>query len=339
MMIDMMDAKVNKITRALKKVVFEGRHCSLSSLCPQASTMTSASTAVPLTTHNLQQEDRSRLIRSTRKIQEVVGETPHFVDVAPFTLPPPPSSRTPKRSRHRFTPDTPVPASPGPPGPTSDARPLLYIRVPDIPPPGRAPVTPAPSPTLTVVLNLRHAAKDEASRRRKMAKLFRTLGTNVPPELVFPPTSPKDRRARRLTARTLMSDRADTESVTGVHIERWRSTVSVTARAERKRTSAKADSISHGWVWVGKPEEIPPNVRVRVRPRSRAHSGLPTDWVEVERPGVNADIVEESRMIPQSTLSRFHGIHREEEGWSGEWVGAVSNMDDVVRSLRHLRVK
>jgi hypothetical protein len=32
-------------------------------------------------------------------------------------------------------------------------------------------------------------------------------------------------------------------------------------------------------------------------------------------------------------------LQREEDGWTGEWVGAVGNMDDVMRSLRGLKVK
>lgn len=295
--------------------------------------MSSAPTPVPLTTHNLPQEDRSRLIRSTRKIQKVVGETPHFVDFPPLRS----SSRTKKRSRYRYTPDVPLPAPTAPLDPSSDARPLLYIRVPDAPPPEPAPVSPAPSPTLTVALNLRNAAgyvvKDDAARRRKMAKLFRTLGVPVPPELVFPPTSSKERRARRLTARTVMSDRA--ESITGGRIERWRSGVSTTPPKERK---PKVDSISHGWVWVGRAAEIPADVRVRVRPGSR----LPPDWVSVDKPGdigvddePQGDIVEE----PRTAVSAVRAMHRREEGWSGEWKGAVRNMDDVVRSLRDLKAK
>ncbi|KAJ7496295.1 hypothetical protein B0H11DRAFT_858746 [Mycena galericulata] len=296
--------------------------------------------SIPLTTHNhLPQEDRSRLIQSTRKIREVLGETPHFVDLSISPPPPPPPHqplRSKKRSRHRYTPEAPpVPAAAPPPEPKG--RPLLYIRVPDAPPPEHGPPTPGPpSPTLTVAMNLRNAAgyvvKDDAARRRKMAKLFRTLGVNVPTELVFPPPSAKERLARRISTRTMMSDHAESiRSVDGRRIERWRSGVAPTSPVRRRKSrtpsvKSKAESISHGWVWVGRPEEIPPHVRVRMRPG--AH--LPADWDLVEK----SDIVEE----PRTSVSTLRALHRREETWSGEWEGAV-NMDHVVKSLRGLKVK
>ncbi|KAJ6546061.1 hypothetical protein DFH09DRAFT_1171899 [Mycena vulgaris] len=279
---------------------------------PCSPPIVSMSNRVPLTTHNLPSQDRARLIRSIRKIEEVVGETPYFVDVSSF---PPPqehasSKKRLKRLRVKHAPGTSAPPSPVAP----DARPVLYIRVPDSPPPEHGPVTPAPSPTLTVALNLRYATvNDDTARRRKMAKLSRTLGPNVPQELVFPPPSTDDvRRLRRLTARTVNSDRMSrVESLASSKTSRRRSGASGTARRH-----SKADSISHGWVWVGRREDIPSDILARVQP----DSGLPSDWA--------------SAPIPT-----FRAMYRKEEGWSGEWAGTVRNMDDVVHQLRGLRVK
>jgi hypothetical protein len=154
-----------------------------------------------------------------------------------------------------------------------------------------------------------------------MAKLSRTLGVNVPTELVFPPENTNDRRYRRLTMRTVKTDR--------------------TSRVEPKRRSgasasrsglipSDSDPISHGWVWVGKRDEIPPDVRERIQ-RPRVDSGLPFDWVSVGRLG---ELPEEDQ-----TVDTVRGMRRKEMGWSGEWAGSVQNMDQVVQRLRGLRVK
>ncbi|KAJ7895368.1 hypothetical protein B0H13DRAFT_2338861 [Mycena leptocephala] len=185
------------------------------------------------------------------------------------------------------------------PPPASDARPLLFIHVPDSPPADRVLPTPAPSPTLTVTLKLRHAiTRDDAARRRKMAKLSRTLGVNVPTELVFPPENTNDRRYRRLTTRTVKTDRTS-------RIESKRRSGASASRSGL--TPSDSDPISHGWVWVGKRDEIPPDVRERIQ-RSRVDSGLPFDWVSVGRLG---ELPEEDQ-----TVDTVRGMRRKEMGWS-----------------------
>ncbi|KAJ7698335.1 hypothetical protein B0H17DRAFT_1050795 [Mycena rosella] len=275
------------------------------------------SNVAPLTTHRLLHEDRTRLIRSTRKIGDIVGETPYFVDPSSFPLSPKhSSSKRHKRSKDRHALD--APASPTLPA-APVARPVLYLCVPESAPPERALAT--PSPTLTVALNIRHAVmKDDTARRRKMAKLVRTLGANVPKELVFPPPSANEvRRLKRLTARTTMSDRTQRpESVGAVQPPRRRSGV-----PDAPRRHSKVDSISHGWVWVGSREEIPSDVLARAQP----DSGLPSDWMSVSKP------------VESPTVTTIRAMHRKEEGWSGEWAGAVHNMNDVVTRLRGLKVK
>ncbi|KAH6914658.1 hypothetical protein BKA70DRAFT_1256696 [Coprinopsis sp. MPI-PUGE-AT-0042] len=99
------------------------------------------------------------------------------------------------------------------------AQPVLVVR----PPPGRSPVTPShfhrkspsaatftsinsssgnlpeplsPRSPLTPLSNASFVeAQEREMRRKKMAKLARTLGSNVPPELVFQQKQPKERRA------------------------------------------------------------------------------------------------------------------------------------------------
>ncbi|KAJ6467701.1 hypothetical protein C8R47DRAFT_1303407 [Mycena vitilis] len=258
--------------------------------------------AASLPTQNyLNREERTRLIRHTRKIRDVVGETPRVVDVS--SIPPPPPRHQVRQSGSKS-----VMAA-------SDPRPLLYIRVPDCAPTHRAPSTPAPSPTLTVFLKLTSSTdRDDGARRRKMAKLERTLGANIPSELVFPPQDLEARRYRRLTARTVKAECAES-------LSRRQST-------GRKHRDTPADSISHGWVWVGKREEIPSDVRKRRQP-GRVESDLPFDW----------DRHQEDNGVP-ATETCAGGMNRRESGWSGEWAGSdsVRNMEDIVRRLRRLKV-
>ncbi|KAJ6564674.1 hypothetical protein B0H19DRAFT_1259089 [Mycena capillaripes] len=287
--------------------------------------MASLSSAVPLTTCNLPHEDRARLIRTTRKIGEVVGETPLVVDISSLAPAQKPHAKL-KRSKHTFRSE---PSESAPPL-VSDTRPLLYIRVPDPLPADHVPPTPAPSPTLTVALNIRPAMhKDDAARRRKMAKLGRTLGVPVPPELVFPPENLNDRCYRRLTSRTVKTDRTSR-----VEARRLSST-SGASRTTRKL--AEENSISRGWVWVGKREEIPSDVRARMQ-RSRMESGLPFDWVSVGR---LEELPEDEEATPRQhpAIPTTRKMYRKETGWSGEWAGDVQNMDDVVRQLRGLKAK
>ncbi|KAF7334951.1 hypothetical protein MVEN_02245000 [Mycena venus] len=300
--------------------------------------MASFSNTVPLTSRHLQQEDRARLIRSTRKIEGMMGETPQVVDVSSFAPPPHPGSTKIKRVRQKLSPTL----SETVPAPhRSDTRPVLYLRVPDAPPPDRGLPTPTPSPTLTVALNLRHSAKKEnATRRRRMAKLCRTLGANVPANLVFPPENLNDPRYRRLTSRTLQppgSPVATSDLRSRNRESKRMSTVSgASSRSGRTRTQREsdADSISRGWVWVGKRDDLPRDVLARIK-RTRKESGLPFQWVPMHT-GRLQDVEEEEGTAMPVT---FRALRRKEEGWSGEWAGSAQNMDQVVERLRGLKVK
>ncbi|KAF7375761.1 hypothetical protein MSAN_00465700 [Mycena sanguinolenta] len=268
------------------------------------------STPVLLTTHNLHHGDRARLIRSTRKIGAVVGETPHVAD--------PSLPEKPKPLRERLAP---VLAPP-------DSRPVLYLRVPDSPPPEsiRSVASPTASPTLTVKLNLRHNAAmrdSETVRRRRIAKLRRTLGEHVPTALVFPPENTNSSRYRRLTSRTVATPKSRPDS-------RRQSRASHISRQER--SALHPEDISRGWVWVGKRDDIPADVQARIK-RSKKESGLPFDWASIGR---LRDLDEDE--VPSPTAVR-RPLHRKEVGWSGEWAGSAHNMKDVVHRLRGLKVK
>ncbi|KAJ6556900.1 hypothetical protein B0H10DRAFT_2121796, partial [Mycena sp. CBHHK59/15] len=296
-------------------------------------TMTSI---LPPTTHHLLHEDRSRLMRSSRKIGEVVGETPLFVDLSSSSSSTTASTSARKLERTRRAsegepqrPPSSASAATPPdihvPSTNATARPLLYVRLPTSNETTlRTPVTPSPSPTLTVALNLTQG-NEESVRRRKMAKLSRTLGVKVPPELVF--SSSPSRQRRRSRQSSILESMPEKAGVKGaVSGRRRRATRSLKDSAgDRNGTSLtarhpKSDSISHGWVWVGKPTD---------------HDSLCHEWVGLGSSVGGGD----KSTILHPAVSVVRNMHRRENGWSGEWAGRVSNMDDVVRKLRGLRVK
>ncbi|KAJ7141955.1 hypothetical protein C8R43DRAFT_1016910 [Mycena crocata] len=164
---------------------------------------------MPPTTHALPQTHRTNLIRSTRKLGAILGETPllleptrghaHSSSVSSTSSTDSSSSSASKRSGRIFAPSVPRSSSLAPasthttfnstsPLPehsrecqqTDQHRPMLYLRLADPRPTSiSSPISPSFSP-LTPTFS-----PPKIDRRKKMAKLTRTLGQNVPPELVF----------------------------------------------------------------------------------------------------------------------------------------------------------
>ncbi|KAJ6617657.1 hypothetical protein B0H10DRAFT_1298440 [Mycena sp. CBHHK59/15] len=280
---------------------------------------------MPPTTHALPHTQRARLMRSTRKLGALLGETPHVVDsdsatpysrghayTASMTSVNSTDSSASKRSGRiyasvssgtRTSSLTAVDPASVPPLTVAAAtgheppRPLLLLRLPS---PASRPTSALPSPlTPTFAPNTPPAHDDAGERRRKkMAKLVRTLGQNVPPELVFPANSTKIRR------------RASTMSVPA---------------PESPRTLSHATSYSS----LAAPPPRAPSVL------SNSSGSSDGEWVAVA-PGPDRSF---EYLIPPP--ASHGGTHRREQGWSGEWGGAAAGMgmDDVVKSLRGLRVK
>ncbi|KAJ7207336.1 hypothetical protein B0H12DRAFT_1274356 [Mycena haematopus] len=160
---------------------------------------------LPVTTHLLRPDQRVRLMRSTRKMEHLLGETPLFVDTgSPITSTfPGPQSR---RSAYIYVAPTrssslgvhpPPDDEEAPHASTSHvpARPLLAVRVrtpsDTVDPPIASPVVPPFAHPQSP------ADKQRRQRTRKMARIFRTLGENVPAELVFPVVDSFSTRPRR----------------------------------------------------------------------------------------------------------------------------------------------
>ncbi|KAJ7032561.1 hypothetical protein C8F04DRAFT_1107224 [Mycena alexandri] len=127
--------------------------------------------------------ERVRLMRSARKVQSILGEIPILTDLAAESS-----------SSNGATTNLSTCAFGEPP---STARPILFIQLSSTgtsnPNPHHSPA----SPTTPLLAN----AQEDAARRRKMAKLSRTLGENIPPELVFSSGAPAIfRRPRRASS-------------------------------------------------------------------------------------------------------------------------------------------
>jgi hypothetical protein len=217
-------------------------------------------------------------------------------------------------------------------------------------------------------------------RRKKMAKLVRTLGTNVPPELVFS-SAPKSKLPSPDVVPALLSAlspahepsqrRMSGASVASSTLASPTREATYSTRSYYASTSGIDDD---GWIDLG-PSSYPPS------PRSPHYAKATPMW--------NADFADDTRVPARSSsppprpststrstddtryLSRHyefagpvrgdsphpssHGsrspspdedydqptgasTYRKEQGWSGEWRGA-QGMDDVVKSLRGLRIK
>ncbi|KAG6908080.1 hypothetical protein DXG01_006215 [Tephrocybe rancida] len=205
----------------------------------------------PPTVNNLDRHQRMRLVRSNRKLEAILGTVPYYLEPTS----PQNSIYTTKANRRegRFFAHSPtsssasssstsldsienkaVGASPTKSSPASKQSPralelsrplLLRLRSVPVTPsdnragllspplPSNAPISPI-SPTFTIDLEKLQATNLE-SRRKKMAKLTRTLGENIPPELVF--HSPKSASTEKpLKSRSL--DRGPIPSFTATPV-------------------------------------------------------------------------------------------------------------------------
>ncbi|KAJ6609584.1 hypothetical protein B0H10DRAFT_2063619 [Mycena sp. CBHHK59/15] len=317
-------------------------------------------TTMPPTTHVIPDTDRQRLVRSIRKIGSVLGETPlleansapahqhsssstntgsrrlgpFFQSLSSLSLSPSDASSSKSDSGHSEL---------------SLTRPSLCLRVPDVFEPLPPPLSPTFSPSLASPLT--PPDNDDSTRRRTMAKLTRTLGENVPPELVF--SAPVKRRRR---ASTLIMPESALEQMTfaaagTLAVERdagWRSSIN-SGGLGLKRALSFVSLRS-----VTAPPEVPassmsPTAEVHVHPmRSSDEEDTPnpaSEWLYATKETPNGTIptddlpaYKDPYAIPHRRAQEF-ALHRREGSWTGDWEGNVGNMDDVMQRLRGLRAK
>ncbi|KAJ7361030.1 hypothetical protein DFH08DRAFT_842925 [Mycena albidolilacea] len=336
---------------------------------------------LPPTTHALPQTHRARLIQSTRKLGALLGETPLLLEpqghhsrnssISSISSTTSNESNASKRSGRIFADAQPRSSSLAPADPalvsnaTHAPRPVLLLRLASPRPTSMvSPISPSfqlspITPTFVV------------DRRKKMAKLVRTLGTNVPPELVFSaaPKTAVPNRAVPAVMRGLSP--AHGSHRRGMSDTSFASSTLASPTREAAHASqayyASTSGIDDGWVDLG-PSSYPPSPcsprYVKASPTwdaafaddmyvpARSASPLP-------RPSTTSRSTDDSRFLSRhyefSVPSRANSPHpssrpvspyedddepvatyRKEQGWSGEWSGA-QGMEDVVKSLRRLK--
>ncbi|KAG6909768.1 hypothetical protein DXG01_015484 [Tephrocybe rancida] len=154
----------------------------------------------PPTTNDLSPDERARLVRSSKKIARVLGATPRFVDSESENYTRMPSTRKPPMLRLETSLET-IPASPRTPTLTpapvpSKSRTLTTRHRRSPPLDGSLSSSPykaeADSPLSSPTESLFVIPSQATTRRRKMDRLRRLLGEDVPVGLVFPRPSGSD---------------------------------------------------------------------------------------------------------------------------------------------------
>lgn len=308
--------------------------------------MMTPAAVLPPTTHALPKPQRLRLMRSTRKLSALLGTTPLLVDPR---RDPPRTSESPLEPLLDNQPRPPPIAAILVSNPLLDSiddrrpsaslvpvathesgtRPTLLLRINTVPPRcnsrrgsnshswGRPAslVSPLPSPVFPT--QNKEAVNDAvlaAARRKKMARVARILGENVPLELVFPDGS----LALMRSPRTSVDSSESEEAVV----------------MKKKTKSSSLDEVRFANV-VLRPKDAPfltAAVPATEPPSTRpAVSSVDRVWSPY---GVRRS------MSQQRRDSHNHGrpvvVMRTELGWTGEW-----NQEEraVLKGLRELREK
>ncbi|KAJ7075557.1 hypothetical protein B0H15DRAFT_1027038 [Mycena belliarum] len=287
---------------------------------------------VPPTTHSLPEPQRMRLMRSARKLSAILGATPFLVEPppsptqatprepAPLECDATPTSELPASSvaenegEHATAPDTAELTAAH--TPASRQRPTLLLRINTAPPRTRARAlshTRSPwaadsptSPTWRAPPSPRTSAL--AARRRKMARLARTLGERVPVELVFPARAPPRHGDGNADAASTASSEATLDAVAY-----GRSPPATPGDQASLRISDSGSGAAH------------PSRRA-----SMLSMQLPSAPVEGLRlPHVLRRVASQPLRAGPVRVAK-----RSERGWSGEW---NRGEDTVRRALRQLK--
>ncbi|KAK7019345.1 hypothetical protein R3P38DRAFT_2978543 [Favolaschia claudopus] len=335
---------------------------------------------VPPTTHDIPHPDRLRMVRSMRKLTAVLGETP-VVETAS----PPPHLLTPKRSfffhASASLSSLTLPFQKSDAPAAAEPRPSLVVCVPPVPhkfTPLPSPLSPTFTPTFSPPPSPVSPEQEPDRRRLRLAKVSRTLGETVPPELIF--TEPVVKRRRRASTLVLPESALEHQTFAlaggladGELRSTRRPTLNVGANKVIKRAMSfilptdSADNAANasdpmsplGEVHVHpamasfSPDTVsPPEAVGWLRRASRAILNVEQD----RQPVTFADDATSPTGLPPTyeeshqhgptraetspaSSSQAEGMRRQEVEWTGEWRGNVDNMDDVVRNLRGLKLK
>ncbi|KAJ7500649.1 hypothetical protein B0H11DRAFT_1996072 [Mycena galericulata] len=262
----------------------------------------------------LPHSQRLRLIRSIRKLGDLLTETSMLVE---------PSPNTPLSPSTSPTPQLPVPSI------LADKQAQSLISTSTLPRSFfslRLPKSPL-SPTFSLSLNSPSTPVVDPAvvAERKLAKVVHTLGENVPPELVLAqPTAAGAGKGRKRSSTVSVPERPLAGSGDPAVGRRRRVRV-VKQAASSASLRADANSTAMHMEPFSFPSLVPVHASQRSsQPEEALPSRSPTPPLPAAR---------------ERTRTTSTAMHRKEAGWSGEWSGTVRNMDEVVRGLRGLRLK
>ncbi|KIK68594.1 hypothetical protein GYMLUDRAFT_36053 [Collybiopsis luxurians FD-317 M1] len=292
--------------------------------------------SLPPTTNELTHSQRLRLMRSTRKLSEVLGTTPVFAL-------PEPDRRQPSNQLHHPSPSMSasssvrkakalprplvlslksVPASLSPPRSSSGHyAPLSPTRSTNLP----------SSPTTPYHHDVDHDDNLLRIRRKRMAKLARTLGENIPAELVVDvPRRPSRPRscsvdATNFTATFQVQLTAPTELAHSKDLLSPPPTQQKISRLLPKPPRSPTRSAS---LASRKPSL---STRKSFKRLHDTHSStLGMDGLHLEE----IEVGRKSSDTVRSTASSASNEYRKQAGWSGEW---NRDMYEVMSQLRGLK--
>ncbi|KAJ7830423.1 hypothetical protein B0H14DRAFT_3143565 [Mycena olivaceomarginata] len=283
--------------------------------------------SLPQTHNALSQAERSRLVRSTRKLQALLGATPQVIEAAvhkgvnrhvqvyiqmqsDVVVSSAPSSSFSDR-RHR-SPQSATPRlflSLDPPAAHQHTLSLLSPSSPLSPTTNTTPNTP---PTLSRSLS----AKD--TRQRRLAKLTRTLGENIAPEMINPPPTVRPQLLRAAT------------TIGRTHAQAEHRNVRTVFPAPTTHVPATA---------VPAPVPVPADVPAPILSLPIPLAPLPMPLTlptpdARSRDSALARELEGAQIFKAVRYELQTGQRRKEKEWSGEW---NLEMEKVAKRLRSLK--
>ncbi|KAJ7204984.1 hypothetical protein GGX14DRAFT_569138 [Mycena pura] len=267
----------------------------------------------------LPHSQRLRFIRSMKKLGDLLTDASLLVD-----QPVPSHTRAASASISR----TPIDITDlDAPHSSTPSRNLFSLRLPKA----------LASPTFHLSLNspltpVTPVIDPEILKQRKLAKVAATFGERVPPELVFPPTPPAARKGRQRSS-TVSAPEVPRPAPGPCTSAASGAGATVVAR-RRHRRHARVVSLRHA---VSSSSLRAHAAGPADEPFSYANLVPATLPLDLGPPSATATPVLFAPDAPGWNHTRST-MHRKEAGWSGEWSGRVSNMDDVVRGLRELRL-
>ncbi|KAJ6611118.1 hypothetical protein B0H10DRAFT_2057600 [Mycena sp. CBHHK59/15] len=317
--------------------------------------------SLPHTSNTLPRAERIRLVRSTRKLQALLGETPQVVEAATSLTQRPlirsnstsasGSSFSARRSHRNLPPSTLTLIEP------DSCRPHLLLHFKSASSPNAhkhthslpsTPVSPL-SPTYSITLNNVSLSTPRAIsigrsttlkdiRRRRMAKLARTLGENVPLELITESSLPPERNLYR-TASIVGFSRSSTDPVllTAKSSHTVRTNVIFASppsalNGEGYPMSPKSPTLGRSYS-TSSASPRSPRIGVIRYPRGESVAFASADFLAAKEARDTAATRLENA-VEKLNLELKSGRRRKEKDWSGEW---NTEMDAVAKQLRALK--